>query len=154
MAMSDFSGDSDGGMLPEDTESMKKRTLYVCAAIERFTALGGSTSSVPSLRLVESAICQRTLLTISPPPEDLCKTTAIQSEMAHILGAMSSFASLPTLLLTLPFSILSEHIDRRGVLLANQCAGVMGMLWILGVCSDAFPPMLNHVIECIKADTF
>ncbi|KAH7360846.1 hypothetical protein BKA65DRAFT_534074 [Rhexocercosporidium sp. MPI-PUGE-AT-0058] len=112
--MPGFHEDEDEVRLSHDLGSSKSRTLYICVSIELLTSLGTSISSVPSIRLIESAICQRTLFTTTWPPEDLCKTTAIQSQMAHLLGAMSSFARLPTLVLTLPFSILSEHVDRRG----------------------------------------
>ena len=100
--------------------------IYVCAAAEIVLVLGGSIGSVPWTRLLESAICRRhhaasggfegvglqtegsvanllrgVLSGIGPGAEmdeALCKGDAVQSEMAELMGLMSSFGVMPSML--------------------------------------------------------
>ncbi len=107
--------------------------VYICAAIEILTTLGGSICGVPYIRLIEDAVCQRFYHVGTFMAEDLCKGDAVQSEMAYLMGAMSSFASLPTLLLILPYGILAEHVDRRFILLVNFLSTIISILYVIAI---------------------
>jgi hypothetical protein len=112
------------------------RAVLVCAAIEFLTSLGGAIIAVPSTRLIEGAVCQRYYGAETILAEHLCKSDGVQSDMAYLLGAMSSFSSLPGLLLTIPYGILAEHIDRRLILLVNSVSGVSSMLYQVWICRN------------------
>jgi len=120
--------------MTKDEDFRIPQIVYVCAAIEILTTLGGSIAGVPYVRLVEGAVCQKFYNVGTIIAEDLCKGDGVQSDMAYLMGAMSSFASLPTLLLTLPYGILAEHVDRRLILLVNFLSTIISMLYIIAVC--------------------
>ncbi|KUJ21339.1 uncharacterized protein LY89DRAFT_730122 [Mollisia scopiformis] len=128
----------------EDHESVEKaaqnqqfhipQVVYVCAAIELLTTPGGSLCVVSYVRLIESAVCQRYYGVGTFVAEVLCKGDAVQSYMAYLMGTMSSFSSLPTLLLTLPYGILAEHVDRRAILLVNFVSTIISILYVIAIC--------------------
>lgn len=72
-----------------------RRTVYICGLAEILTNLGGAICSVPLTRLLEEAVCQRHYATNLAVAENLCKVDAIQEEMAHLMGTMSSLGILP-----------------------------------------------------------
>ena len=111
------------------------RAVWICAAIEFLTSLGGAIITVPSTRLIEGAVCQRYYGAETILAEHLCKSDGVQSDLTYLLGAMSSFSSLPGLLLTIPYGILAENLDRRLILLVNSLSSVFAMLYQVWVCT-------------------
>lgn len=128
-----MSGDEDNGEI-EDSSSPLPRVVYVCATIEILVVLSWSISDVPSIRLIESAVCQRFYNSEAQIAENLCKGDVVQSSVAYLLGILSSLASLPTLLLTLPYGVLAEYVDRRLILLVNFVSYVASMVYIVAIC--------------------
>lgn len=120
------------------------KIVYICALLEFLTTLGTSICVVPSTRMIEGAVCQRFYESKIPLAEHLCKTDGVQADMAYLLGAMSSFGFLPGLLLTIPYAILAEHVDRRLLLLVNALSNTSSMLYIVAVCAFA---LLSRQLE-------
>ena len=110
------------------------REVYTCALIEFLTTFGTSIAAVPATRLIEGAICQRYYATESNLAEHLCKIDIVQSDLAYLLGGYSSLTSLPGLFLAIPYGILSEHIDRRFILLVNSFSSVLENIFLVAVC--------------------
>ncbi len=114
-------------MASNSVESLRDRIpreVYICAAIEFLTTFSGAITSIPTTRLIESAVCQRYDGTEREIAEHLCKESGVKADMAQLLGAMASFSALPGLRLTIPYGILAEHIDRRFILLANSVSNI------------------------------
>ena len=112
------------------------RAVYVCIAIEFFANLGSAINTVPITRLIEGAVCQRFYNSEVLLAEELCKSDGVQTDMAYLLGAMASFGSVPNLILTIPYGILSEHVDRRLILLANSVSAICKLLFNTAVCKS------------------
>lgn len=112
------------------------RAVYVCIAIEFFANLGSAINTVPITRLIEGAVCQRFYSSEVLLAEELCKSDGVQTDMAYLLGAMASFGSVPNLILTIPYGILSEHVDRRLILLANSVSAICKLLFNTAVCKS------------------
>ena len=124
-------------MLTQDVENVKfrmPREVYICTAIEFLTTFGSAITSIPSTRLIESAVCQRHYGTDKQIAEHICKDSRVQTDMAQLLGAMASFSALPGLLLTIPYGVVAEHVDRRFILLANSMSNVGAMLYMVAIC--------------------
>jgi hypothetical protein len=111
------------------------KIVYTCALVEFLTTLGSSICVVPSTRMIESAVCQRFYESKIPLAEQLCKTDGVQSDMAYLMGAMSSFGFLPGLVLSIPYGILAEHVDRRLLLLVNALSNTISMLYMVAICA-------------------
>lgn len=119
------------------SESIRlRRAVYVCVAMEFAANLGSAINTVPATRLIEGAVCQRFYGTEILLAEQLCKSAGVQSDMAYLLGALASFGSIPSLLLTIPYGILSEHVDRRYILLANSISSIFRLLFNIAVCKS------------------
>lgn len=110
------------------------REVYVCAFIEFLTTFGTAITSVPATRLIEGAVCQRYYGTEFSITEYLCKSEGVQSDLAYLLGGYSSLTSLPSLFLAIPYGILSEHVDRRFILLVNSLSSVLENLFLMLIC--------------------
>ncbi|KAL8991044.1 MAG: hypothetical protein Q9169_007962 [Polycauliona sp. 2 TL-2023] len=137
------------------------RPIYVCAIADLVLTLGGAICSVPWTRLLESAVCARyyastagveslqlqtttsfadlirgILAGVGPGAEmdeALCKGDQIQSEMAYLIGLSASFSVMPSLLLTIPYSILAKRIDRRIILVVNVVSSLAAMLFMIAI---------------------
>jgi hypothetical protein len=120
---------------PVTKQFVAPREVYVCALIEFLTTFGISITAVPVTRLVEGAICQRYYATEFKIRENLCKVDGVQSNLAYLLGGYSSLTSLPALFLAIPYGILSEHVDRRFILLVNSLSGVLENIFLVAICT-------------------
>lgn len=124
--------------MDEKSEEMEEfvvpRKVYVCAMIEFLTTFGTAITAVPVTRLIEGAVCQRYYGVEASIAEQLCKTNGVQSNLAYLLGGYSSLTSLPGLLLAIPYGILSEHIDRRLILLVNSLGSVLQNIFLVAIC--------------------
>jgi hypothetical protein len=120
------SGTNEGFVVPHE--------VYICALIEFLITFGTAITAVPTTRLIEGAVCQRYYGTETFLAENLCKTDGVQSNLAYLLGAYSSLTSLPGLFLAIPYGILSEHVDRRFILLVNSLSSVLENLFLVAVC--------------------
>ncbi|KAL8640954.1 MAG: hypothetical protein Q9226_008688 [Calogaya cf. arnoldii] len=154
--------------------SPSRRPIYVCAAAEIVLILGGAICSVPWTRLLESAVCRRhyaataslrlqtstsfadlmrgALAGISPGAEmneALCKGDNVQAEMAELMGLMASFSVMPSLLLTIPYSILAKKIDRRLILIVNVVSTLAAMLFMIAIGSNLRLLWLSGLFDLI-----
>lgn len=134
-------------MIPFDDSSMKMHTksaaneecfvpqeVYICALIEFLTTFGNAITSVPGTRLIEGAVCQRYYGTDFRISELFCKIDGIQTNLAYLLGTYSCLTSLPSLFLAIPYGLLSEHFDRRLILLVNSMSAVLGNVFLVVIC--------------------
>ncbi|KAG0652929.1 MFS efflux pump atnC [Hyphodiscus hymeniophilus] len=111
------------------------REVYVCAVVEFLTTFGTAITSVPVTRLIEGAVCQRHYGAVSNIAEHFCKLDGVQTNLAYLLGAYSSFTSLPGLFLAIPYGILSEHVDRRLILLGNSLSSILQNIFLVAICT-------------------
>ncbi|KAL9611175.1 MAG: hypothetical protein Q9167_004160 [Letrouitia subvulpina] len=148
-----------------------RRPVYVCAAAEIMLILGGAICSVPWTRLLESAVCRQHYATttfnsaptmvassvadllrgvlegVGPAAEmdeALCKGDNVQADMAELVGLMSSFAVMPSLLLTIPYNIVAKKIDRRIILVVNVLSSLAAMLFMIAIGKFSHP-FLYHL---------
>jgi PCFT/HCP family folate transporter-like MFS transporter 1/3 len=117
------------------------REIYVCAIVEFLTTFGNAITSVPATRLIEGAVCQRYYGTGFSIAERLCKSEKVQSDLAYLLGGYSSLTSLPGLFLAIPYGILSEHVDRRLILLVNSLSSVLQNIFLVIICKGCLLKM-------------
>ena len=108
--------------------------VYICALIEFITTFGTAITAIPVTRLIEGAVCQRHYGADWNIAEHFCKIDEVQSNLAYLLGVYSSLTSLPSLFLAIPYGLLSEHIDRRLILLVNCLSSVFENVFLVMTC--------------------
>ncbi|OCK91093.1 uncharacterized protein K441DRAFT_576376 [Cenococcum geophilum 1.58] len=103
-----------------------------------------SVQKVPTIRLLENAICQKHYQdeTLSGPiNESMCKTEFIQVRLAHIRGLLSFFDSLPIILLGSSFGSNADRNGRRFAFSLAILGIICAMIWIYFTCHfwDSIP---------------
>ncbi|KAJ3487537.1 hypothetical protein NLG97_g6395 [Lecanicillium saksenae] len=127
----------------EDDRTTWQRLIILlpCMALISCFMIGGIMVDIPMSELSEAIICRNIYGVISDPASDpRCKSSAVQSELALIIGWEVTFGFLPSLLLGIPFGLAADKYGRRVILLL-ACIG--GTLYTL-----------NSVIVCRYAETF
>ena len=119
---------------PSERKFLIPREVYVAGTIEFLATFGAAIASIPSTRLIENAVCQRHFNTQNAVSEHFCKDAGVQTEMAALLGAQGSFGAIPGLILTIPYGVLAEHVDRRFILLANLLSNMAVLGFTTSIC--------------------
>ncbi|KAL2370199.1 hypothetical protein RJ035_005845 [Blastomyces gilchristii] len=132
--------------------------VFLCVFIVFFIDSGAYLSIAPLARICE-AIAHRTYYEKRDPgryrlleeiPEEKCKISPVQSELAFVQGLQISFEALPTdllsawvhfwtfmgILLSVPYGRLADNVRYgRKFTLALAVAGLLlGQLWVIMVC--------------------
>jgi hypothetical protein len=66
-------------------------------------------------------------------PEELCKSSAIQRDLAHLRGFYSALDSVVGLVLTLPYGLLVGRLGERLLVAANMGGYLLACAWFLVV---------------------
>ncbi|KAJ5578742.1 uncharacterized protein N7459_007706 [Penicillium hispanicum] len=112
--------------------------VIACAIFVVAAEFGFYLSQAPQTAIFEQIICRNHLRVrgIAPPPpnvpdaEDPCKSEFVQGELALVLGYKDTFDVLPTLLLSLPYGVLSDHWGRKPVMYLGLVGVVLGEIWV------------------------
>ena len=89
---------------------------------------------VPTLRLIEQAICNHYYASRGDVRERYCKVPDIQTELAAITGLKITFDALPGLLTALFYGSIADRFGRRLVLALSVGGTLCSYLWILFIC--------------------
>ncbi|KAH6860351.1 major facilitator superfamily domain-containing protein [Alternaria alternata] len=112
------------------------KLIYVFLLIV-FLELEESMQKAPTIRLLENAICSQYYYyepNIGEIKESMCKTSLIQSRLAHIRGALSLFDAVPVILLGSFYGSLADRKGRRGPFALAVFGIICQMACIYVVC--------------------
>ncbi|KAF7720138.1 Uncharacterized protein PECH_001148 [Penicillium ucsense] len=134
-------GDESSLRNPACSQQKKFMILTMCAIFVLAADIGAFVSLAPETAIYERIICRNqgilsdsvdTPLVGVPPanPNDPCKSESVQAELALIKGYKDMFEVLPSILLSLPYGVLSDHWGRKPVLLLGIVGIVLGEMWI------------------------
>ncbi|KAF7552268.1 hypothetical protein G7Z17_g4443 [Cylindrodendrum hubeiense] len=131
-------GHSDAG--PEDAASHDRpepkprtRVLVLLGFTMFCMALCGSMVLVPLSRLAENVICHQYYDTTEPIEEKHCKVDEIQTKLAWLGACAAMLDSTVSLLVSLPWGILSDSIGRKPILQLGFTSMVLAVGWNITV---------------------
>jgi len=118
---------------------IRTRVILLAFAAVFFFELGIAVTVAPTNAVMESIICRQlhpdlfpsfTTYLVKDDPDSVCKSEDVQSRLAMLRGWQTTFESIPAILCTIPYGILSDRWGRKPVL----CLGVFGLtLVFIGV---------------------
>ncbi|KAI0406629.1 major facilitator superfamily domain-containing protein [Xylaria palmicola] len=117
----------------------RQTRLYACIySLFFLDCFSGFLLDVPLLQLLERTICwrgvERHALLLPGGAPVLCRSPAVQREVAIITGFKGAFDSIPALLTAWIYGSLADRIGRRPILLLSFAGLYLHLLWILFVC--------------------
>ena len=71
--------------------------------------------------------------------ESRCKIPIIQERVATLRGGMELWDAMPSLILTIPFGILSDRIGRKWLFRLNLIVIFLKLSWAITVCASGLP---------------
>lgn len=115
--------------------------LLMCAIFVLAADFGNDMALAPETAIFEQIICRNHGLISSgaesPPTGNLpvddsnpCKSEAVQGELALVLGYKNMFEVLPSIFLSLPYGVLSDHWGRKPVIYLGIVGLLLGELWV------------------------
>jgi hypothetical protein len=133
--------DASTGTIPSRSNSKKLMILLMCGIFVLAADFGNDLSLAPQTAIFEQIICRNqgllssgaeSPITGNPPVNgsDPCKSEAVQAELALVLGYKDMFEVLPSILLSLPYGILSDHWGRKPVIYLGIVGMLLGEVWI------------------------
>jgi hypothetical protein len=113
----------------------------MCGIFVLAADFGNDMSLAPQTAIFEQIICRNQGLLSSgggtpssgnPPVNgsDPCKSEVVQAELALVLGYKDMFEVLPSILLSLPYGVLSDHWGRKPVIYLGIVGMLLGEVWI------------------------
>ncbi|KAJ5162065.1 hypothetical protein N7492_007457 [Penicillium capsulatum] len=121
--------------------SKKLLILIACGIFLLAVDFGFFLSAAPQTAVFEKIICRdrvrsRQMLdaTQKDHANDPCKSDDVQGELALILGYKDGLDVLPSILLSLPYGVLSDHWGRKPVLFLGILGILLGETWVRLVC--------------------
>ncbi|KAJ5312011.1 hypothetical protein PENANT_c022G11433 [Penicillium antarcticum] len=128
-------------------KSKKVLILIVCAVFLLSAEFGFFMSTAPQTAVFEDIICRNYQAGLhgtenaTQPDLNPCKSEAVQGELAIVIGYKDTFDTIPSIVLSLPYGILSDHWGRRPVLYLSMLGIILSEFWIRMVClwSTVFP---------------
>ncbi|OJD26098.1 hypothetical protein ACJ73_02525 [Blastomyces percursus] len=118
--------------------------VFICVFIVFCIDFGAYLSIAPLTRIYEAIACRNYYEKHDPGryrlleeiPEEQCKISPVQSELAFVQGLQISFEALPSILLSVPYGRLADNVRYgRKFTLALAVAGLLiGQLWVIMVC--------------------
>jgi MFS family permease len=133
--------DASTGTTPNRSSSKKLMILLMCAIFVLAVDFGNDMALAPETAIFEQIICRNHGLLSSgadsPPTgtipidgSDTCKSEAVQAELALVLGYKIMFEVLPSIFLSLPYGVLSDHWGRKPVIYLGIVGMLLGELWV------------------------
>ncbi|QGA13068.1 hypothetical protein EYB26_000713 [Talaromyces marneffei] len=130
-------------------EKLRIRLMITLYAIILLVEMGSAMTQGPYTRIFESIACKHWYRDHDPSqlgsdgevPEDACKSSVIQSEVATIKGVMEFFDGVASVLLAIPYGLLADRIGRKPTIMLSIPGFILNMI-ICGVVlwwSDIFP---------------
>ncbi|KAF3397997.1 hypothetical protein F1880_006430 [Penicillium rolfsii] len=145
-------GDAPTSATSTRSKSKKLMSVLMCAITVLAASFGTDVSLAPETAIFEQIICHKQGLLSSgaetPPTGHLpadgsnpCKSEAVQGELALVLGYKSMFEVLPSIFLSLPYGVLSDHWGRKPVIYLGVVGLLLGELWVrlVALCSNVLP---------------
>lgn len=130
-------------------EKLRIRLMITLYAIILLVEMGSAMTQGPYTRIFESIACKHWYRDHDPSqlgsdgevPEDACKSSAIQSEVATIKGVMEFFDGVSSVLLAIPYGLLADRIGRKPTIMLSIPGFILNMAISLVVLwwSDIFP---------------
>lgn len=97
---------------------------------------------VSTVRLIELGVCREHQPELVDSdgfvPEELCKSPAIQSDVAHLRGFYSALDSVVGLVLTIPYGLLVGRLGERFLVAVNIVGYLLANAWFLIVAGYAW----------------
>jgi MFS family permease len=127
----------------------KWRVILLVYAVVFFMMLGDNLYPAALIQVLEDIICTDIYgsasgadgLHRSSDPDGRCKSPAVQKELALLRGFQQLTPVFAGVLCTVPYSLLTDRIGRRRVLILS-CAGMaFAFAWVLAVCYFRFLPV-------------
>jgi hypothetical protein len=126
--------DASEASIPRRLKSKRLMILIMTAIFALGVDLGNDMSLAPQTAIFERIICRNYgLLSTGNPPvngSDPCKSEAVQAELALVLGYKDMFEALPSILLSLPYGVLSDLWGRKPVIYLGIVGMLLGELWV------------------------
>ncbi|EED19842.1 MFS transporter, putative [Talaromyces stipitatus ATCC 10500] len=130
-------------------EKLRIRLMITLYAIILLVEMGNAMTNGPFTRIFESIVCKNWYREHDPSklgsdgevPEDQCKSSAIQGEVATIKGVMEFFDGITSVLLAIPYGLLADRIGRKPTIMLSIPGFILNMV-VSGVVlwwSDIFP---------------
>ncbi|KAL4803462.1 major facilitator superfamily domain-containing protein [Aspergillus unguis] len=150
-------GDSSAKRHPPSTEAeglvingaIRSRLMVTLFTMVLAVEVGFVMAGGPMTRIYEAIACREHFAVFDPTkigadgqvPEEECKVTEVQSEIAAVTGYMEFFGGVLSVILAAPYGLLADRYGRKKVL----CFGIPGfilncaMLFVVMWWSDIFP---------------
>lgn len=130
-------------------DKIRIRLMITLYAIILFVETGHAMTHGPITRIFESIACKNYYEIADPSkidsdgqvPEDLCKLSQIQGEMATIKGVLEFFDGVASIILAIPYGLLADRIGRKPTIMLSIPGFVLNMV-ITGTVlwwSNVFP---------------
>ncbi|EEA26460.1 hypothetical protein TMatcc_005266 [Talaromyces marneffei ATCC 18224] len=118
----------------------QRRVVIASTLLLLCVNFGGFMAQPPQLQIFEDIICRNYVQLINSTPgaavavDDICKSPAVQKELALVTGWKNTFDILPSVALALPFGILADKIGRRPVTIMALTSLMCSEVWCRIVC--------------------
>lgn len=120
------------------------RVVIMCVLLAFLLDFGDSLQRAPMMRIFEDAICRKYYEALGstikpridlslPIPEDDCKIPPVQGELAMLKALDMTFASLPSLVVAVPYGYVADTYGRKLVLILVVSGLTLGFGWSLVV---------------------
>lgn len=122
---------------------MSGRQIALCFGLFALMAFSLMLLEVPTVRLMEMAICDRhyatlptQLLLAQEDDESRCKIPAVQNKLTTLMGFRSAFVALPGFLSAWYYSTVAERHGYWLVLCLATLGEMISCGWIMIVCKS------------------
>ena len=138
--------------LNRQTRNVQPRHVYIPLFLVVFLLNLALQICQPALaRILESVYCQQYYDSLPSGQdgvvsntggmidESRCKIPIVQERVAKLRGGMELWDALPSLILSIPFGILSDRIGRKWLFRVNLIVIFSKLSWAVIVCASGFP---------------
>ncbi|QSZ37696.1 hypothetical protein DSL72_008795 [Monilinia vaccinii-corymbosi] len=120
------------------------RVSIICILSVLVVEIGDYLIQAPLARTLEDVLC-RAYYSSAPVsefikvprlaiPEIHCKNDVIQGKLAMLKGWDQTFGCIPGLILSVPFGVLADKVERKTVLFTSLMGLTLGLVWTQIVC--------------------
>jgi MFS family permease len=117
-------------------EKLRIRLMITLYAIILLVETGNAMTHGPITRIYESIECKNYYQTADPSqigsdgqvPEDMCKLSEIQGEIALVKGISELFDGVASILLAIPYGLMSDRIGRKPTIMLSIPGFILNMI--------------------------